>query len=226
MVDEALGVPAELVDTQARNAGEAGRAFVAALPGRAAEFLARWELRRTGAAMYGVCALVLPVVRADGTPAVLKLQALDDGDGRGAGGAARLGRGRRGTAAASTTRRRARCCWSGWTRRGICRGVESREAVRMLGGLLARLTAVPAPAGLRGLGEMPRRGCWSDVPGAAGGVAGRGGAAAAARTARRRCARWRTQPGDRLLHWDLHFGNVLAARAGAVAGDRSEAAGG
>jgi streptomycin 6-kinase len=28
--------------------------------------------------MFGVCALVLPVVCADGTPAVLKLQALDE----------------------------------------------------------------------------------------------------------------------------------------------------
>lgn len=37
-----------------------------------------WELRLDGAPMHGVASLVLPVQRRDGTPAVLKLQLLDE----------------------------------------------------------------------------------------------------------------------------------------------------
>ncbi|MGH8824710.1 MAG: aminoglycoside phosphotransferase family protein [Jiangellaceae bacterium] len=43
------------------------------LPSLAAEFLDRWSLRADGRPMHGVCALVLPVRRPDGVPAVLKL---------------------------------------------------------------------------------------------------------------------------------------------------------
>jgi streptomycin 6-kinase len=80
--------------------------------------------------------------------------------------------------------------------------------VRVVGELLARLTAVPAPAGLRGLGEMAA-GMLADVPGALGRLVDerdrrllRDCAAAVAEVA--------GEPGDRLLHWDLHYGNVLA----------------
>lgn len=113
-------IPTGLVEAQIRYNGDAGREFIAVLPARAAEFLERWGLTRTGPGMHGVTALVLPVERADGTPAALKLQALDE---ESAGSTSRCGRGA-GTAAYgswTTTRRRARCCWSGWTRAGTCR---------------------------------------------------------------------------------------------------------
>ncbi|WP_052757938.1 aminoglycoside phosphotransferase family protein [Streptomyces yangpuensis] len=73
-----LEVPRELVEAQVRYNGDAGREFVAALPARAAEFLERWRLRRVGPVMHGVTALVLPVQRADGSGAVLKLVSLDE----------------------------------------------------------------------------------------------------------------------------------------------------
>lgn len=73
-----IEVPEELAAKQFMYGGEAGRAFIAVLPERAAEFLGRWELTRSGPAMHGWCALVLPVVRRDGSQAVLKLQALDE----------------------------------------------------------------------------------------------------------------------------------------------------
>jgi streptomycin 6-kinase len=47
--------------------------WLANLPALTADYLDRWQLRADGPAMHGVCALVVPVRRADGTPAVLKL---------------------------------------------------------------------------------------------------------------------------------------------------------
>ncbi|NEE19116.1 hydroxyurea phosphotransferase, partial [Streptomyces sp. SID7499] len=77
MID--IHVPDELIASQTRYNGAAGRAFVAALPALAERCLERWGLRPDGPSMYGMCALVLPVVReADGRPAALKLQSVDE----------------------------------------------------------------------------------------------------------------------------------------------------
>ncbi|MGW2276324.1 aminoglycoside phosphotransferase family protein [Streptomyces yangpuensis] len=205
-----LEVPPELVDVQVRYNGDAGREFVAALPARAAEFLERWRLRRAGPVMHGVTALVLPVERADGSGAVLKLVSLDeecvgepvalrawDGDG-----CVRLLEHDPQTGTLLLERLDAGRDLAGLARR------DARQAVRVVGELLARLTAVPAPAGLRGLGDMAA-GMLADVPRALGRLVDerdrrllRDCAAAVAEVA--------GEPGDRLLHWDLHYGNVLA----------------
>ncbi|MBZ9596602.1 aminoglycoside phosphotransferase family protein [Streptomyces erythrochromogenes] len=205
-----LEVPRELAEAQVRYNGDAGREFVAALPARAAEFLERWRLRRAGPVMHGVTALVLPVERADGSGAVLKLVSLDeecvgepvalrawDGDG-----CVRLLEHDPQTGTLLLERLDAGRDLAELARR------DARQAVRVVGELLARLTAVPAPAGLRGLGEMAA-GMLADVPGALGRLVDerdrrllRDCAAAVAEVA--------GEPGDRLLHWDLHYGNVLA----------------
>ncbi len=49
--------------TLSAHKGPQGREFAGALPGLAGRFLEEWGLRLDGAAMSGVCALVLPVVR-------------------------------------------------------------------------------------------------------------------------------------------------------------------
>ncbi|WP_310942039.1 aminoglycoside phosphotransferase family protein [Streptomyces sp. gCLA4] len=205
-----LEIPRELAEAQVRYNGDAGREFVAALPARAAEFLERWRLRRAGPVMHGVTALVLPVERADGSGAVLKLVSLDeecvgepvalrawDGDG-----CVRLLEHDPQTGTLLLERLDAGRDLAELARR------DARQAVRVVGELLARLTAVPAPAGLRGLGEMAA-GMLADVPGALGRLVDerdrrllRDCAAAVAEVA--------GEPGDRLLHWDLHYGNVLA----------------
>jgi streptomycin 6-kinase len=51
----------------------AGAAWLAALPARTESLLARWDLTVDGPLMHGVCALVVPVRRASGEPAVLKV---------------------------------------------------------------------------------------------------------------------------------------------------------
>ncbi|GLZ43222.1 aminoglycoside phosphotransferase family protein [Actinokineospora sp. NBRC 105648] len=51
----------------------AQRRWLAALPELARHHLGRWDLTRDGPTLYGHTAIVLPVRRADGAPAVLKL---------------------------------------------------------------------------------------------------------------------------------------------------------
>ncbi|MFG2986689.1 aminoglycoside phosphotransferase family protein [Streptomyces sp. NPDC048258] len=213
MVD-VVEVPEGLAEAQIRFNGAAGREFIAGLPALAGRFLERWELRRTGAGMHGVTALVLPVERLDGTPAALKLQLVDEesvgepvalrawgGEGSvrllehdGATGAMLLERLDEGRHLSAVAER------------------DSRAAVQVVAELLARLTAVPAPAGLRGLGGMAA-GMLDAVPGALARLGDerdrrvvRDCAAAVAEVA--------GEPGDRLLHWDLHYDNVLGGGEG------------
>ncbi|MFS4091318.1 aminoglycoside phosphotransferase family protein [Streptomyces sp. AF1A] len=213
MVGQMIEVPGELAASQEKFNGAAGRAFVAGLPRRAAEFLARWQLRLDGPAMYGVCALVLPVVRADGTPAALKLQLLDeenageplalrtwDGDG-----AVRLLAHDEPTGTLLLERLDGR--------RTLATVPDARRAVAVIGALLARLTSVPAPPGLRRLGDTART-MLEQVPSALGRIADpadRRLVADCAAAVREVAG----EPGDRLLHWDLHYENVLAAERAA-----------
>ncbi|WP_306745928.1 aminoglycoside phosphotransferase family protein [Saccharothrix yanglingensis] len=58
--------------------GEEALAWRTTLPALATRFCARWDLTPDGALMHGHVAVVLPVRRADGHPAVLKLTWLDE----------------------------------------------------------------------------------------------------------------------------------------------------
>jgi streptomycin 6-kinase len=58
--------------------GEGAAAWVATLPKLATKACSRWRLTPDGALMNGFCAVVLPVRRADGHPAVLKLTWVDE----------------------------------------------------------------------------------------------------------------------------------------------------
>ncbi|WP_438829002.1 aminoglycoside phosphotransferase family protein [Streptomyces hintoniae] len=202
-----IDIPGGLATAQEKYNGDAGRAFIAALPALLEEFLARWELRPDGPPMHGVSALVLPVLGADGTRAALKFQLLDE------------------ESAGEPVALRA------WAGAGAVRLLDhdpvshtlllerldpartpsllpdSRAAVLVVGRLLAGLTAVPAPAGLRGLGGIARE-MLAGTPRALERIADPevrrlvADCAAAVREVA-------DEPGDRLLHWDLHFENVL-----------------
>ncbi|MFD8010950.1 aminoglycoside phosphotransferase family protein [Streptomyces sp. NPDC058955] len=203
-----IHVPDELAESQGRYNGEAGRAFVAALPGRAEEFLGRWGLRLDGPSLHGVASLVLPVVRADGTPGALKLQLLDaETEGEPAAlrawagdGVVRLLEHDPGTGTMLLERAD--------HRRHLSRLGDEREAVRILAGLLARLSVRQAPPGLRRLDVIAER-MLARVPGAVARVGAEDAALLAdCAAAVREVA---GEPGDRLLHWDLHYDNVLGA---------------
>ncbi|MET8246019.1 aminoglycoside phosphotransferase family protein [Streptomyces sp. NPDC005202] len=209
MVGKVIEVPGELAASQEKFNGAAGRAFVADLPRQTVEFLRRWELRIDGPSMYGMCALVLPVVRAEGTPAALKLQFPDeesageplalstwDGDG-----AVRLLE--HDTATGSLLLERLDAA------RMLTHVPDSRAAVLVVARLLARLTSIPAPQGLRQLGDIAQA-MLDEAPAALGripeGADRRLIADCAAAVREVAC-----EPGDRLLHWDLHYDNVLGA---------------
>ncbi|WP_037670133.1 aminoglycoside phosphotransferase family protein [Streptomyces griseus] len=219
-----IDIPGGLAEAQEKYNGSAGRAFVAGLPGLVAGFLDRWELRADGAAMHGVSALVLPVVAVDGTRAALKLQLLDeetegepvalrvwDGDG-----AVRLLRHDEPTGTMLLERLD--------ETRMLAHGPDVHEGVLIIARLLAHLTSFPAPPGMRRLGDIAR-GMLERTPAALDGVAdpeARALIADCAAAVREVVG----EPGDRLLHWDLHDENVLAsARAPWIAIDPKPLAG-
>jgi streptomycin 6-kinase len=68
-----IRVPERLAERFARDEGAAGRAWVAELPNLVQRYCRAWSLRPDGPPMHGFVALALPVLRADDTPAVLKI---------------------------------------------------------------------------------------------------------------------------------------------------------
>jgi len=209
IVRQVIDIPRELVKSQQRANGAAGEAFLKALPDLAASFLDRWDLRLDGPSMHGMCALVLPVVRTDGLRAVLKLQLLDeesvgepvalrlwDGDG-----AVRLLDHDEPTGTMLLERLD--------PARMLARVADVHTSVEVIAGLLAHLTAGPAPEGMRSLAgiaaSMLERtpAALSRIPDPQDRRIVADCAAAVAEVA--------AEPGDRLLHWDLHDENVLAA---------------
>ena len=149
-----IDVPDALAASHSKHGGASSRAWIAALPGLAADFLDRWALRLDGPAGHGMASLVLPVIRADGTPAALKLQPVSEQN------------------AAAPIGLRA------WDGEGVVRLLDhdpdtgtmllerldaarplscvpsDTAALQILAELLARLVAVPAPKGLRHLANI------------------------------------------------------------------------
>lgn len=201
-------IPQELAESQAKYNGAAGRAWIAALPELTSDYLSRWELRLDGDPMHGQASLVLPVLRSDGTSAALKLQLVDE---ESAGEAVGL---------------------RAWDGNGSVRLLDEdpdagalllerldathplsvmpdhMEATQTLAELLARLVALPAPPELRRLSDIAEQ-MLDQVPHALTLLHD-----ADDRRLLETCAgavrELLPEAGDRLLHWDLHFDNVLA----------------
>ncbi|MFF8959784.1 aminoglycoside phosphotransferase family protein [Streptomyces sp. NPDC014894] len=186
-----------------------GHAWIAGLPGLTAGFLDRWELRPDGPVRHGMASLVLPVVRADGTTAVLRLQQpSEDSAGAPLGLRAWNGDGvvrlldHDGESGVQLLERLD-------ATRPLSSVADETSSLRILGELLARLVAVPAPEGLRRLSDIAAA-MLDEAPQAASRLRDPD-----ERRLLRSCASALAEligePGDRLLHWDLHDGNVLAA---------------
>lgn len=204
-----IDIPDELAASQLEFNGEAGRAFIAGLPELAAGFLERWELTLDGPPMHGVAALVLPVVRADGTRAVLKLQLLDE-ESEGEPVALRIWDGDQAVRLLDHDPTTGTMLLERLDpTRMLSHLGDTREAVLVIARLLAHLTAVPAPPGMRRLGDIAQA-MLDRTPRAVKRIPDPEtrrlvtDCAAAVREVI-------DEPGDRLLHWDLHDENVLAA---------------
>lgn len=206
-------VPAALAASHRRYSGAAGDRWVAALPQLAATWLERWALVPDGPAASGAVALVLPVRRADGTPAALKLQPVDH-ETAGEATALRLwaGRGAVGLLEhdpGSGTLLLERLDAS----RSLLSGARDAEATTVIAQLLVRLNAVPAPAGMRRLADVAGA-TLASVPEALARAADPDERALLGTAAGLLAELLSTPVGDRLLHWDLHHSNVLATPGG------------
>lgn len=204
-----IDVPEALAASHSKHFGASGRAWIAALPDLAAAFLDRWALRPDGPGRHGMASLVLPVTRADGTPAALKLQPVTDehatepvglrmwdGDG-----SVRLLDHDPDTGTMLLERLDAA--------RPLSSVADDDTAMGVLAGLLERLVAVRAPEGLRRLADIAAD-MLDQVPGAVPALADPADRRLV-RTCASAVAELVGEPGDRLLHWDLHYDNVLAA---------------
>lgn len=215
-----LEIPDALAASHARYFGDRGRAWIAALPRLAADRLDRWALRPDGQPLYGAVALVLPVVLPDGTPAVLKLQPVDDET---AGepialrawqdhGAVRLFR--HDPDSGSMLLERLDDC------RTLGTVQDDLAALRILSELLARLNAVPAPEGVRRLADVAAA-MLDRVPHVLTLLTD-----PSEQRLIKICAgavrELLPEAGDQLLHWDLHYDNVLARHPGRDPLDRDE----
>ncbi|TDD57527.1 hydroxyurea phosphotransferase [Kribbella antibiotica] len=195
-------IPQQLIDSHEDESPE----WLAALPTQLDEYLTRWDLTRTDDFQNGAASLTVPVVRRDGTAAMLKLQPRND---------------------ESESEALALRTWSPddvvtvleddpataallleRLRPATLNDVPDHvEATRILAELMARLIVVPAPPEVRTLEDIATEMVEEaadlklDDP-------------ADQRLADRYAAQLRElipESGDRLLHWDLHYGNVLAA---------------
>lgn len=203
-----IDVPPTLVAFHRKHFGDDGLPWIAALPDLAAHWLRRWDLRLDGPPAHGMVSLILPVTRADGTRAALKLQPMNeenagepialrawDGDG-----VVRLLDHDEGSGAMLLERLDAA--------RPLSIVRDDDASFQILAELLARLVAVPAPGGLRRLDDIAAR-MLDQVPWALPRLrddADRRLVEVCAAAVRELIG----EPGDRLLHWDLHHDNVLA----------------
>jgi streptomycin 6-kinase len=199
-----FAVPTALVEIH----GEDARPWLDALPKLTSGYLDQWALRLDGEPLCGAASLVLPVVRQDGTGAMLKLQPINDENA--------------GEALALRT----------WSTDDVVRVLEDdattgtillerlqprmlsdlpddEEATQILAELLTRLSAVQAPPSLRRLEDIAGA-MLTEAPALIPLLAD-----PEEQTLVRRCAARLAElvgePGDRLLHWDLHYDNVMAA---------------
>lgn len=205
-----IEIPDALAASFSKHSGAPGRAWIAALPKLAAEVLDRWALRLDVPSRHGMGALVLPVIRPDGTPAALKLQPVTEENASepvglqtwNGDGVVRLLEHEPDTGSMLLERLDGT--------RSLSAVHDDVAALQILAELMARLVAVPAPPQMRHLSDIAAA-MLDEVPSAATALvdpAERG----LVRTCASAVAELIGEPGDRLLHWDLHYDNILAGQ--------------
>jgi streptomycin 6-kinase len=189
-----------------------GPEWTRGLPELTRRQLRRWDLHPVGAPMHGMVALVVPVRLPRGGSAVLKIQPVDE-ESRGEPDALRTWAGDGAVRLLRHDAETGAMLLEQLDASRTLAPVPIDEALTVLGGLLSRLTSHRAPRGMRTLEETTRAM-----------VARAGELAPLLRSAHERdrlaalaarAGEMAPQAGDRLLHWDLHFENVLAPLPGA-----------
>ncbi|HET6292621.1 MAG TPA: aminoglycoside phosphotransferase family protein [Kribbella sp.] len=203
---DARVVPESLIALHAED--EDWVAWLKALPELAATYLERWALTIDGRPLHGAASLVLPVAQEDGTPAMLKLQPLNE-ENAGEALALRTWNGDGVVRVLQDDQATGTLLLERLHPRSLNHLPDDVEATRILAELLARLSAVPAPPGLRTLADVAAA-MLDDAPALIPLLADPAEQSLVLRCAAR-LAELVKEPGDRLLHWDLHYENVLAS---------------
>jgi streptomycin 6-kinase len=200
-----IEIPAKLV----RNHSATAPAWLDELPGMVERYVDAWQLSVDGGPLSGEASLIVPVVRRDGIRAMLKLQAVDD-ESESEALALRTWRRDDVVQVLEDDPETSTLLLERIGPQSLAEHPDHVEATRILAELLTRLTAVPAPAGVRQLSDIAAA-MIEDAPH----LIPRLDDPAEQQLVRRFVAQVReVQPeaGDRLLHWDLHYLNVLAAQ--------------
>ncbi|MGP4003470.1 aminoglycoside phosphotransferase family protein [Streptomyces sp. 8N706] len=205
-----VDVPDALIASYGKPGNATGRAWLAGLPGLVADFLDGWELRLDGPVGHGMASLVLPVICPDGTPAVLKLQPPSE-ENAGVATGLRAWNGKGVVRLLdydpdSSTQLLERLDAT----RPLSSVADDTTALQILAELLARLVAMPAPEGLRHLADIAAA-MLDQVPRAVPTLRDPA-EQRLVRTCASAVAELMGEPGDRLLHWDLHYDNILAGQ--------------
>ncbi|MFF1818992.1 aminoglycoside phosphotransferase family protein [Kribbella sp. NPDC058245] len=195
-------IPAQLIESHQDESPE----WLAALPTQLDEYLARWELTRSGDFLNGAASLIVPVVRRDGTAAMLKLQPRNE-ESEAEALALRTWSPNDVVTVLEDDQATSTLLLERLHGRTLNAVPDHVEATRILAELMARLIVVPAPPEVRTLEDIATEMVEEaadlklDDP-------------AEQRLVNRYADQVRElipESGDRLLHWDLHYGNVLAS---------------
>ena len=197
-------VPEAFAAAAVARGGEAGRRWVAALPGLLAALCGRWDLAVDGEAMHGHLGLVVPVRRGEEALA-LKVSWLDEATAEEAAALAAWG-GRGAVRLLDADADLGAMLLERLGPRSLL-DVGIAEAVAVAGGLLRRL-AIPAPPGFRSLRAVAE-GLARDLPGRWE-RAGRPLPRRALEQARDLAAGLGPASGALLVNYDLHYADVLA----------------
>jgi streptomycin 6-kinase len=199
-----IEIPPKLI----RNHSEKSPEWLTSLPAALERYVDEWQLTVSGDLMSGEASLIVPVVRRDGTPAMLKLQSVND---------------------ESESEALALRTWNHddvvevyeddpETSTLLLERLEPRtlddvpddiEATRILAEILTHLMVVPAPPGVRRLSDIAAQ-MLADAPTIIPLLVDPAERALARRLADQ-MSEVLPEAGDRLLHWDLHYLNVMAA---------------
>jgi streptomycin 6-kinase len=187
---------------------DAARRWVQALPETAAGYLDRWQLTVDGTPMHGAASLVLPVRRTTGERAILKLQPRTD-ENEGEALALRTWNADDVVHVLEYDDETATLLLERLNPRTLNDVRDDVEATRILTELLARISTTEAPKELRTL-EAVATGMVDDAPALIPKLEDPQ-QQQLAKSCTARVTELLAEPGDRLLHWDLHYDNVMAA---------------
>jgi streptomycin 6-kinase len=200
-----INIPAKLIRNQSNEAPE----WLAGLPAAVEQYVDEWQLTITGTTLSGEASLIVPVARKDGTAAMLKLQPVN-GESDAEALALRTWHHDDVVEVYEDDAATATILLERLEPQSLNELPDHVEATRIVAEFLVRLSAVPAPPSVRRLAdiagvmlaEAPGVISWLEDP-------------EEQRLAKRFAAMTfdlLPESGDRLLHWDLHYLNVLAAQ--------------